>query len=374
LPKVPFLNPKFCGPRFETNAMPVEVLPELSAYRALVVAVAKELYRAKHNDKKRLPKGFEQRFHLEMQEVLPGSAVPVMERVLAAPLQLGLTDEFDEARDLIGLAVEEVAAGRPIPAAFPVKVLSAFKDLGRTLRPDEYVYLVPPGSATGPRFDKDVRGSLLLVESTSYTDEVDIIGELDTVGLGDGTYGIRLEDGRTLAVPDTLDRDDIMMAASALPNLVPIALRGTAVFDRHRKITKLEDVEEVSLLDSPEELSLFNASLEQLAALPADWWGAVGSIAYQEEDLRQLRWTFYRLALDYGVPLPVLFPKEPGQVRAEWRPRPRDVSMEIDLGDGRGYIHALNLQTQEEFEQDNVSLGNYEEVATVLAGWLPQEV
>jgi hypothetical protein len=144
------------------------------------------------------------------------------------------------------------------------------------------------------------------------------------------------------------------------------------IFDQQRKITRFESIDETDLLEPSDALDLFNISINQLAALPDDWWGGHGG-SYPEGHIRQLRWAFYRLALGYGIPLPVIFPLEPGQVRAEWRPRPQDVSMEIRLNDGCSYVHALNLETKVAFEQDNVLFNNYDEVATVLAGLLPQE-
>lgn len=350
--------------------MPVEVLPELAAYRELVVSVAKELYRAKNAGKKRLPKGFAQRLRLELREVLPGSAMPVLERAVSTPLQV--RDEFDDARDFVGRAVEEVAAGRALPLGFPIKSLAAFSELGRTLRPDEHVFLVPPGQDSGPKFDRGVRGSLLLAGSNTYRDGVDIVGELDAVEFARDAYWIRMEDGQRLAVPESLDGEAIALAAGALPVLLPIVVRGRGVFDRNKKLTKLEDVEESVLLEPSPALTLFNASLTQLGELTDDWWGPAGG-AFPDAQLRRLRWAFYRLALDYSIPLPVLFPVEPGLVRAEWRPRPQDVSMEIQLSEGLAYIHALNLDTGEAFERDGVHFKNYDEVATELARLLPQE-
>ena len=79
-------------------------LPELAAYRDLVLAVAKALFQGRNPQRQRLPKGFEGGFRLVLDRVEPGSAVPNVCRVVDEALSLfpglvGVPDLFDEARD-----------------------------------------------------------------------------------------------------------------------------------------------------------------------------------------------------------------------------------------------------------------------------------
>ena len=62
--RIPFTTLVFQGPRFGEAAMPLEALPELAAYRDLLIAVAKSLFQADNPDRHRLPKGFESSFRL----------------------------------------------------------------------------------------------------------------------------------------------------------------------------------------------------------------------------------------------------------------------------------------------------------------------
>ena len=75
-----FAAPAFHGHRFDANAMPVEVLKELEVYERLIVDVAKALFLQRNSDRKRVPKGFEQRLRLSIRAVDPGSAIPVLLR------------------------------------------------------------------------------------------------------------------------------------------------------------------------------------------------------------------------------------------------------------------------------------------------------
>lgn len=56
---------RFHGKRFEGHALDVECTQELIAYRNLIVECAKELWRRKHPDRVRLPRGFEEDFRLQ---------------------------------------------------------------------------------------------------------------------------------------------------------------------------------------------------------------------------------------------------------------------------------------------------------------------
>ncbi len=70
----------FKGGRFQGAAMPLEALPELAAYRELVLAVAKAIWQGDHQERQRLPKGFERDFRLVMLGVTEGSTVPQIAR------------------------------------------------------------------------------------------------------------------------------------------------------------------------------------------------------------------------------------------------------------------------------------------------------
>ena len=49
----------FKGGRFDDNGLDVDVLPEVIAYKNILVETAKEIWRRKNPDRERLPKNFE---------------------------------------------------------------------------------------------------------------------------------------------------------------------------------------------------------------------------------------------------------------------------------------------------------------------------
>lgn len=50
------------GARFEGHSVPVSVLPDFTAYRDLVLEIARALFFRDHPDRQRVPKGFEESF------------------------------------------------------------------------------------------------------------------------------------------------------------------------------------------------------------------------------------------------------------------------------------------------------------------------
>jgi hypothetical protein len=74
--KSPFVSLIFKGPRFGEAAMPLETLPELAAYRELIIETAKALFQARNSTRQRPPKGFESGLQLVLERVILGLPTP----------------------------------------------------------------------------------------------------------------------------------------------------------------------------------------------------------------------------------------------------------------------------------------------------------
>src|ERR1700722_15700269 len=126
----PFVTLIFRGKRFLKAAMPLEALPELAAYRELVVSVAKVLFQVGHPDRQRLPKGFEAGFRLVLERVESGSAVPIVSRVSDEPSMLfpasATLDWFDKARDVVEHGIAAAANGKQLPVELSKEILARF--------------------------------------------------------------------------------------------------------------------------------------------------------------------------------------------------------------------------------------------------------
>ncbi len=77
----------FKGGRFDDHGLDIDVLPDLIAYKTILVETAKELWRRKHLTRQRLPKNFEDSLSLKFYELRKGStAVPLMRSIPASKL------------------------------------------------------------------------------------------------------------------------------------------------------------------------------------------------------------------------------------------------------------------------------------------------
>ena len=62
----------FVGPRFDDHGLDLDVLPELIAYKNLLIETAKALWRAQNPDRERLPKGFESSLSIKFYQLTEG--------------------------------------------------------------------------------------------------------------------------------------------------------------------------------------------------------------------------------------------------------------------------------------------------------------
>jgi hypothetical protein len=275
---------RFDGKRFEGHALDVECTQELIAYRTLVLECAKELWRSKNPDRKRLPGGFEVGFRLEFDRVDPGSAVLPLRRVRElAQGELDLGDEFDEAAALIDAAIAAADRDDLLPERLPANVVPLFRDFGRSLRPDEVLFTRARQCDQEAPYTARARARLAEWVGPTYEDTVDLVGEVRMANLGPGAFKLQLADIGVL-VDGRFDANQEVLVLDALKNhrSVRLRVRGTAEFStRDKQIKRLTRIEHVSL--APTEADVFDETAppiwEQLAAIgtqaPAGIWETV---------------------------------------------------------------------------------------------------
>lgn len=120
-----FLTARFAGGRFDAHAIPFDVLPDLAAYRGLIVEVAKMLFKKRHNDRVRVPKGFGDSFQIGLKRVVGGhSAVvtgvrlPQLKADVQGDLGFAHYPEFDDAKAYVDALIRKVANSGEVPETF----------------------------------------------------------------------------------------------------------------------------------------------------------------------------------------------------------------------------------------------------------------
>lgn len=135
---------RYTGLRFNETRLPVDVLSDLPAFRDLLVAFAKDEYRAANADKQRVPKGFDKGLSFDLVSIDDGSAVPVLSwnRNLAQTSLPGIADELE---NIVSASFEDVvrlvdgAANNNFPRSLSSEHIRALNKLGAGLRDGERI-------------------------------------------------------------------------------------------------------------------------------------------------------------------------------------------------------------------------------------------
>ncbi len=223
---------RFGGPRFERHGLDLAVLPELVAYRSLVVECAKQLWRRRHPDRERLSPNYESSIVLVFSRIEQGSVVVPIERVRGDEQQLTfLEDEVDQAAGLIADTIEAATAGRPLPEEFPKELLGLFRDYGSTLRQDEWMEQRPGGRETPVRYTQRTREWLTRRVNERYEEPVDLVGSVTMIRLIPPRFERQFgEHGPRIEAPFEPAAEDAILTALSSHQTAKVRVRGRGEF------------------------------------------------------------------------------------------------------------------------------------------------
>lgn len=277
---------RFDGKRFEGHALDVDCTQELIAYRNLIVECAKELWRRKHPDRIRLPRGFEEGFRLQFDRLEDGSATVPLQRVRVADqaeLDLGNLDEFDEAADLIDTTIAAANTDELLPETLPANVIPLFRDFGKSLRADEVLFTRSRHGSSEAAYTAKARQRLTDWVSPSYEDVVVLVGEVRMANVGPGTFSLQIDDTGAL-VSGRFNPEQETEVLEALRNHRTLRLRveGIAEFatsDRQvRRFSRVDKATPVASAELPFDETA-TPIWDQLAAIgesaPEGTWDGV---------------------------------------------------------------------------------------------------
>jgi hypothetical protein len=242
----------FKGGRFDDHGVDLDVLPDLVAYKTLLVETAKELWRRKNPDRQRLPKNFEESVSIKFYEVRKGSAALPLFREVETEDQLSFLDsqrdELDEAVDLIADTVDAAGQDRTLPQSLPSNVVPLFENYGKTLRPDEWIEQLPAKRISAVRYSPVVRERLTRWTQSSYEDAVDVIGAVTMARVSRPRMCITLDDGREVEAAFRPEDEGIITTALKEHATAKVRVEGRAQFLAGGQIQRIVLVERVTLL------------------------------------------------------------------------------------------------------------------------------
>lgn len=345
-----FLLPRFEGPRFEDHTMPVDVLGELSAYRRIVVELAKVLFRERHPQRHRVRKGFEDSFQLKLKTIGDGSAQPVLLRAGPEDEQLTLDgDLFEEAQNQV---LELIGDPSSASVRFPEELIPLFNKFGNTLREDERIWMHTPGNGAAPvSYDRAKRKQIILSKASSYEDEIDEVGRLVMVDSQKRSFDFQTADGRRINAsvdPELLPTVRELFAYDSLP----IRVVGAGIRNQRDELVRIDSVSDISFAEDEEQAELLHipTRIDQLAELEKGWLHSEGE-PIKSNDLQFVAGLLQRAVEEQSLPRPYLYPTPSGGIQAEWSFQDSEVSAEFNFGEGTIHFHGVHLRTRTDAEE-----------------------
>jgi hypothetical protein len=255
---------RFDGPRFEDHGLDVDVLPEILAYKRLLQATAKEIWRREHPDRRRLPKGFDDNISLKFFEISPGSTSVPLVRKSAGQYRL-FDDELVVAAQLLHWTIYSARSLADMPhlqdspsdfraarRILPSAVIPLFQHLGNALREDERIFVDIPDleipNHVGPAcFDHRVKETILRFAAGKYQDVVEVSGEVRATDLDGQKFTLRLEDGSKLSVRLRPEDEQTVLQAFGEHSSVRVKVQGVGEFSPEdgalRQVAAVDQIE-----------------------------------------------------------------------------------------------------------------------------------
>ncbi len=319
-----FIQPRFVGPRFEEHTLPVAAVKDLAAYEELILELAKHLYREKHPNRARVPKGFGNDFNLHLEKIEEGSTVPRLVAVYAGlQMLVSLPGEFGEARELVNRVIA-TEAGQAFPTGFPKEFYSYFNRIGRSLAKNEAIEWAPGAPGNVSALTPTKRKRLVLAHRETYEATVEIVGAVEELNARKRSGSLRVQEGNLIGF--VYDDPFLEELKAALGNKTTrVRLKGIGEFDVN---DRLGEIIEIDQLENLPHYPLMSA-VEELSSLGDGWLEGHG-VAPSSENITWLTDELAKMfpnSLDY----PSVGPTEEGNLVLEWiRPDAR-VELEVNF-------------------------------------------
>jgi hypothetical protein len=175
------------------------------------------------------------------------------------------------------------------------------------------------------------------------TDDISIRGYIPELDQNRMSFEINTIENDRLAAPIPEQHFDTLMEAfNGFKKKTKVLLEGVGRFDKKQKMTGIESISHISILDFLD----IPSRLAELKNLEDGWLDGHGQAPVEAK----LDWLseFMENTYPEDLDLPYLYPTESGGIRAEWDSKGYDQSLDIDLETHQCQWHSLNLLTEKE--------------------------
>lgn len=352
---------RYVGARFDGARLPTTVLADLSAFRDLLVAYAKDRWRASHADRERLPKGFDKSISFDLVGINDGSAIPTLDwsREQAQAVLPGFTDELEE---IVGEAYSDLVAlihgaGQDrFPRVLSSEHIRALNKLGAGLRDQERIEFPHTSCGDGDvvYLDNHRRKALITRVRETYQLRFEGLGDLRGFNVA-GYIDVNTEDYGELRIK--VDGERI---ASEFDGNIGAAIQFELLIelDNRDALCGIVDVFDVELIDPDlaDNVMRCMERLTDLGNLEDGWYDGEG-VAPSDEAIKAAKNLLRQRPSIAGALL--AFPTPAGGVLFEFEVGGWDYSVEVDadgalefLGvqvQGSDELEALRFSTAEDF-------------------------
>lgn len=245
----------FQGGRFQDHGIDLDVLPDLLRYQDLLIEVAKELWREKNPDHKKLPSNFESSLALRFFSIEPNcTTIPLMRHHVsdAQSSFLPEEDELDEAVGLVASTIEAARANQSLPSKFPKALLQKFSEYGKTLQAGEWIEHRSGIGASLCHYDNEVRARLSSFAESTYEDHVDVTGEVTMAKVKRPRMTIETSDGREIEAAFRPEDEDAITTALKQHRTARLRIIGRGQFSISGVLQRVHAVIRTQLLPAGE--------------------------------------------------------------------------------------------------------------------------
>lgn len=360
-----FASIKLEGARFEGADIPVDSLQEIIRYKTLIVAAAVEHWH-QQNPNDEAPESLKNGLDLTLTEVVPGSAVPVLER----PAGSDYEEEFEIGKDAVDQLLRNANTGKITKSAFPAWAnIPEFWAFGSSLEASETLYVPAPvkGGAASAEVTPDSRRENIEPLKTEVRGERSetfeaVKGQVIALNAESCSFDITTpQNGQIHGRYRTADLTKSLreVIGSSTNAEVVLVLGRTGLKDG--VLEKIHEAEFVVPTGSPYAGSA--ERLLELALLEDGWLDGAGN----KLPPKLLRIGARVLAVLYRSDLraPSLFPTEEGGLSLEWSSPEYVYNIEIE---NDGSIVAYSLNPGEPSGQET-TIGDPEDLFPIITKW-----
>jgi hypothetical protein len=315
-----------------------------------------------------VPNGFSNGVYLKLVDIDQGSSIPKF--VLASLLTMSNLLSSDDIRNMSYFErakekIISIIATANSDEEFNQenkKYLPYFSKIGKNLLDNEsidfgYDYLT--GESSTSILNHRTRKKLVFSapRQEDYQNNYEIYALIPAVDLQNNTFSIICDDGRFDCKLTNQIKEKVMIAFNEFTLKTVISLEGSALFNSNDKITEIQDVSTIDILD-PMDITY---RIHELKKLNNGWYNGQG-IALDSNNADKFEFYFSNF-FDYSIPLPAIFPTFEGDIQLEWRKDTKNIIVEVKLLDLQADIMIFDDDDDDDDENELIlSLSEH-------AGW-----